>query len=669
MSKKQTLARTAQSPPKKYSLKLGKIISFLLILPLIFTSASGFLSSPVLAANFNINGSDSSVKTVNTGQQLSISVNPDTSFSDAIIDLEIYDANGSKIFQQAFEHQNLNANQATNFQANWTPVSSGKYQVKVGIFNNNWSQNYYWQGSAGTIDLSGTTSPINNQTLTPVNANTTDYKAEYWNLNNTSDFYCPSDTPTLTRNDTNINFDWGAGSPDAKINNDHFVARWTKSQNFDSGNYTFTTISDDGVKLWVDGNLIIDKWNDHGPETDTANIQLSNGNHNIKMEYYENSGGAVAKMSFSKTDSGLPAPINSNSGGANYTIGADGRIYKNGQKIALHGVSWFGAEGGAHAPHGLWTRNWKEMVTQMKSVGFNAVRLPYCPGTLRNVDTNTIDYGLNPDLKGLKSLDVMDKIVNELNNQQMYIQLDDHNPDCNAQSDLWYTDSYPESQWIQDQAFLANRYKNLEYFIGLDIKNEPKGSATWGIGNAATDWNTAAEKAGKAALSANPNILIFVQGVENNPTCSDNSLGHWWGGNLEPEKCSPINPDYIPANKLDFTPHVYGPDVFNQGYFNTDNFPSNMPAIWDKSFGFLKDQNKAVTIGEYGGKFGHSGDPKDPTWQKAFMNYLSSKGICDNFYWSWNPNSGDTGGVLQDDWTNVWQDKVDLLRLYQNQCK
>ena len=121
--------------------------------------------------------------------------------------------------------------------------------------------------------------------------------------------------------------------------------------------------------------------------------------------------------------------------------------------------------------------------------------------------------------------------------------------------------------------------------------------------------------------------------------------------------------------KIVFIPHVYGPDVFNQGYFNTPDFPANLPAMWDKAFGFLKDKGKAVAIGEFGGKYGHGGDPKDITWHKALVNYLGSKGICDNFYWSWNPNSGDTGGILQDDWNSVWQDKVDLLRQYTNQCR
>lgn len=583
------------------------------------------------------------------------------SLSDAIVDIEVYDQNSQKAFQKFYEHQNFNAGETKKFPTDWNSVPAGNYQIKIGVFNNNWNTNYFWQGNIATFNFGTQNNP------TPISS--TGFKGEYWNLSDISNPSIPSRSSDLSRIDNEINFDWQSGSPDAKISSDQFIARWVKSQNFDAGTYRFTTVSDDGVRLWIDNNLIIDQWSDHASQTNTASVQLNAGVHAIKMEYYENGGGAVAKLNFTKADTIAPAPTttpSSSNMGGNYTVGQDGRIYKNGQKITLNGVSWFGAEGGAHVPHGLWTRNWKDMISQMKNSGFNAVRLPYCPGTLKNVDISAVDYSQNPDLQGLKSLDVLDKIVNELNGRQMFIQLDDHNPDCNAQSDLWYTGNYSEQQWIQDQVFLASRYKNLEYFIGLDLKNEPKGAATWGTGNSATDWNTAAEKAGRAALAANPNILMFVQGVENNPTCSDNSLGHWWGGNLEPQRCTPLK---LPADKTVFTPHVYGPDVFNQGYFNTSDFPSNMPAMWEKNFGYLKDQGKAITIGEYGGKYGHGGDSKDPVWQKAFVNYLTSKGICDNFYWSWNPNSGDTGGVLQDDWNSVWQDKLDLLHNYANQCR
>ncbi len=97
------------------------------------------------------------------------------------------------------------------------------------------------------------------------------------------------------------------------------------------------------------------------------------------------------------------------------------------------------------------------------------------------------------------------------------------------------TDSYSETQWENDLTFVAKRYASVPGVIGLDLKNEPHGAATWGTGNAATDWNSAAERASAVVLSAAPNWLIFVEGVSSNPSCSSNDA-HFWGENLEAQE-------------------------------------------------------------------------------------------------------------------------------------
>jgi endoglucanase len=337
----------------------------------------------------------------------------------------------------------------------------------------------------------------------------------------------------------------------------------------------------------------------------------------------------------------------------------EGRIYDgDGERVNLYGVSWFGFETGDHVVHGLWTRNWKDMISQIKGLGFTAVRLPFCPATLNNTSVSSINYSLNPDLQGLRSLDILDRVVDELDAQGMYIVFDFHNYDCQSINELWYSDSYAEEEWIDDLLFVAERYSDIAHFVGMDIKNEPHGPATWGTGSESTDWNTAAEKAAGEVLASNPDLLIFVQGVQDNPVCSG-STAHWWGGNLEPFECFPLD---IPADKVVLSPHVYGPDVFVQPYFNAADFPDNMPDIWETHFGYLAGLGYSVVIGEFGGKYGHGGDPRDQLLQDALIDYMDGKGMTDFFYWSWNPNSGDTGGILRDDWKNVWQDKVDLLR-------
>ncbi len=128
------------------------------------------------------------------------------------------------------------------------------------------------------------------------------YLAKYWNIASTSVFppNIPTTTPTLSRTDNTINFNWGSGSPDPKITINNFVAQWTNTQNFVAGNYNFTTTSDDGMRVYIDGVIAINDWTDHAAKTTTVTKTLAAGNHTIRVDYYEHSGGAVAKFGFLK---------------------------------------------------------------------------------------------------------------------------------------------------------------------------------------------------------------------------------------------------------------------------------------------------------------------------------------------------------------------------------
>ncbi|MHC4642254.1 MAG: PA14 domain-containing protein, partial [Planctomycetota bacterium] len=102
----------------------------------------------------------------------------------------------------------------------------------------------------------------------------------------------------LVRVDPEINFDWLTGSPDPTMAIDNFSVRWTGRIAVPVvGNYTFTTETDDGARLWINDTLIIDQWVDQGVTPHSGSIQLNSyGPHDIKMEYYENGGGAAAKL-------------------------------------------------------------------------------------------------------------------------------------------------------------------------------------------------------------------------------------------------------------------------------------------------------------------------------------------------------------------------------------
>lgn len=111
----------------------------------------------------------------------------------------------------------------------------------------------------------------------------------------------------LVRTDAAIDFTWDHGSPDPSLPADRFSARWQGYFEFEDGTYEFKVNSDDGFRLFIDDELILDKW--YGQSAyigHSASKKLSVGKHKIVMEYYEEAGGAVAKLSWSKTETSSP---------------------------------------------------------------------------------------------------------------------------------------------------------------------------------------------------------------------------------------------------------------------------------------------------------------------------------------------------------------------------
>lgn len=105
----------------------------------------------------------------------------------------------------------------------------------------------------------------------------------------------------LERTDATVNFAWGAGSPAPELPPENFSVRWTGFVVPErTETYTFSTRSDDGVRLWIDGALVIDNWTDHPPTLDTGSVELIGGRrHAIQLEFYEYGGGAVMQLSWS----------------------------------------------------------------------------------------------------------------------------------------------------------------------------------------------------------------------------------------------------------------------------------------------------------------------------------------------------------------------------------
>jgi parallel beta-helix repeat protein len=105
----------------------------------------------------------------------------------------------------------------------------------------------------------------------------------------------------VTRVDRQVNFNWGWNAPDPRLSADHTSTRWTGHvQAETTGTYTFYTNSDDGVRLWVNGQLVVNNWTSHGVTQNKGTINLVAGQkYTIKMEYFENAGTATAQLLWS----------------------------------------------------------------------------------------------------------------------------------------------------------------------------------------------------------------------------------------------------------------------------------------------------------------------------------------------------------------------------------
>lgn len=365
---------------------------------------------------------------------------------------------------------------------------------------------------------------------------------------------------------------------------------------------------------------------------------------------------------------------------AAYTAKAGKILDETGQEVQLRGISHFGFNATILQPQFLWAMGWKQQIAQMKSLGFNAIRVPFVPDTLYNTtpvnQLSYIDANLNPELIGKTPLQALDLWMAEADRQGMYVMLDFHSVSMVRQYPTWFVSNpvdfgllynkqaYTKENWTRDLAFVAKRYANLPHFFAIDLYNEPNGIVRWSTGdaNAANPvnfWKAAAEAGSAAVLAANPKLMIFVQGINGNFDGKENSnLPMNWGEDFQPQAYQPLN---IPADKLVLSPHTYGPDVYVKSSFGAANFPSNLAAQWETLFGQFSPKHPVV-VGEWGGRYGSgTGGQADATWQNAFVDYLISKGIRSSFYWSYTPNSGDTGGIL-DDQLVPRQDKLTLLR-------
>jgi endoglucanase len=401
-------------------------------------------------------------------------------------------------------------------------------------------------------------------------------------------------------------------------------------------------------------------------------------------------GGGVAAASAATTaasHAGVTSVTAASGVGAGYWHTSGNQILdSSGNPVRIAGVNWYGFETPDEVAHGLWAQDYHTVIDTIKNLGYNTIRIPFSnqmaetPVVPQNLSFYNNSGPINTDLKGLNSLQILDKIIAYAGQDGLKVILDDHRSEAGESAEdngLWYTSAYPASAWVNDWATLAKRYAGNSTVIGFDLRNEPHTptgdtyaqGATWGTGDQNTDVRLAYEQAGNAILANDPNALIFCEGISENPNSSGGYDGTWWGGDLAMAGQYPVvlnSPGH-----LVYSAHDYGPNLFQQTWFNSSTTSASLDAVWNKFWGYLYTQAIAPV---WAGEFGTGNSASDVSsstpgsqgqWFSSLVSYISSNKWMGWTYWALN---GEDSYALLDnnyDATPVSSAKQNLLATIQ----
>lgn len=364
-------------------------------------------------------------------------------------------------------------------------------------------------------------------------------------------------------------------------------------------------------------------------------------------------------------------------------------VDSDGKEVWLTGCNWFGYNTGTNIFDGLWNADLNTSINAIADHGFNLIRIPISTELVNQWEAEdypdaNFNQATNSYLVGMNSLEIFNYVIGQCRANGMKIMIDFHCATTNASGHnypLWCDDKISQKDYIRAIEWIADTYKDDDTIIAIDLENEPHGKenesprAKWDDSKDSDNWKYIAEKAGKAALDKNPGVLIMVEGIEIYPkdikkngnfksTDKNDYLYNWWGGNLRGVADNPVDLGKY-NDKLVYSPHDYGPTVYEQPWFKGDyDYDSLMKDCWYDNWFYIYDKKIApLLIGEWGGFM------KEPnlTWM-TYCRDLIKKYKLNHTFWCFNANSGDTGGLVLDDFTTWDEDKYEFVKevLWQN---
>lgn len=438
-----------------------------------------------------------------------------------------------------------------------------------------------------------------------------------------------------------------------------------------------------GCNLNTDKELKINKatLNNVDCVVNAGNVNQNNQNQNNQNNQSGNNGNESANVD---VDALLERSKDAEQGDDWLHTDGNKILDKDGKQVWLTGVNWFGYNTGTNTFDGLWNSELKPSVKAIADHGFNLIRVPmsaelinsWAAGEYPQANYNN---AYNIELNSMNSLQIFDYFLKLAEENGIKVMPDIHSAETNASGhtvNLWYTDKVSAEDYYKALEWMAGRYKDNDTIIAYDLKNEPHGkpyeadkAAIWNDSKSDNNWKYVAETAAARILAKNPNVLIMVEGTEIYPTDinsnkdyhstnDDDYYFNWWGGNLRGVKDFPVNLGKY-QDKLVYSPHDYGPTVYQQPWFEGSyDFDSLMRDCWQDNWFYIYKNNTApLLIGEWGGFM------KEPNlkWMTC-MRRLISENHLNHTFWCYNANSGDTGGLVLDDFSTWDEEKYAFVK-------
>ncbi|WP_062303976.1 cellulase family glycosylhydrolase [Demequina subtropica] len=352
----------------------------------------------------------------------------------------------------------------------------------------------------------------------------------------------------------------------------------------------------------------------------------------------------------------------------------------DGNPVWLTGANWFGFNTAERVLHGLWTADMEAVLDQVAQRGINVLRVPISTELLLEWKDGQAEISGSVNQAGpqagLDTLEVFDAFLAGCKERGVKVILDVHSALADNSGHLapvWFAGGVTAEDFVAGWEWVAKRYRDDDTILAFDLENEPHGlpsespRATWGGGDAATDWQAVSQDLALRILAIHPDVLVMVEGIEAYPKAgaswsSTNAADYditWWGGNLRGVADAPVDLGSF-QDRLVYSPHEYGPLVYEQPWFTSSFSKASLERdVWEPNWLYLDSEGIApLLIGEWGGRLGQ--DERQDRWMAAVRDLIVERRLAHTF-WCVNPNSGDTGGLLLDDWATWDEEKYALL--------